>query len=507
MTIWSPASQCNVVGSGGTGPISHYLSDMKARWTQACRHLWGSLDWGYSWHRVLTGSIGQSPHNAAAYMAVMTNLPHKNPGQDEDSDGQSSPDLVFDAAEVIISSSADVARLPPNYEAHERRTPSPSTSASTTYSTDDTLVDQVPVKFPTPRRFGKTLHLSPLTTVEDEEATAEEDRHGINEESQGLLSQQEEVLVDDHANPLRRRFRILVLLTRLYEAHQMIAHVFLLMFLLTLFPAVVHRNGTVSIWESWGRKCTLEKCILGLTITPFSATADGIPKDLAPGLQPFWMMPDIIICAISIARTLGALGILATVCQCVLHDFYHQEAATLRWTRSDLILAEWKNSGSQGPLPIGYLGLRGRAHAERKWPRALLDFTAIPAGLLYGVLPLLYAQLHHLISNRMNYVVSAKGRNVVIPVSTEVLRRSMELSGVARRSLNRSRQAQSDRSRISPREAAGRLFASNGAEEEILRDDNGIRWSMEMEQRSTTPSRMRCYEEQTPRPTVLPLHH
>ncbi|CAD6886918.1 unnamed protein product [Tilletia laevis] len=59
-TIYSPASQCNVVGSAGSGPVSSYMSDMRARWSQACRHLWGSLDFGYCWPRVLTGSFGQT---------------------------------------------------------------------------------------------------------------------------------------------------------------------------------------------------------------------------------------------------------------------------------------------------------------------------------------------------------------------------------------------------------------------------------------------------------------
>ncbi|CAD6986232.1 unnamed protein product [Tilletia controversa] len=44
-TIYSPASQCNVVVSAGSGPVSSYMSDMRARWSQAC---------------LLTGSFGQT---------------------------------------------------------------------------------------------------------------------------------------------------------------------------------------------------------------------------------------------------------------------------------------------------------------------------------------------------------------------------------------------------------------------------------------------------------------
>jgi hypothetical protein len=44
-TIYSPASQCNVVGNHGSdaGPVAQFMSDCSARWTQAVRHMWGSL--------------------------------------------------------------------------------------------------------------------------------------------------------------------------------------------------------------------------------------------------------------------------------------------------------------------------------------------------------------------------------------------------------------------------------------------------------------------------------
>lgn len=44
-SIFSPASQCNVSGSG-TG-VRGWVSGIKARYQQAQRHLWGSLDTGY----------------------------------------------------------------------------------------------------------------------------------------------------------------------------------------------------------------------------------------------------------------------------------------------------------------------------------------------------------------------------------------------------------------------------------------------------------------------------
>lgn len=427
VTIYSPASHCNVVGAPAEGPIASYLSDMRARWTQACRHLWGSLDWGYSWHRALTGSLGPSRRNAAAYMEI---VPDRNDFDDDD---------VFHIDVVGM----DPALLPPTFEPDERRTPSPSTTSSTAYSTDDTLADQHgrPV-----RKVGQLdIPHAPAPVhakVHFEADEPEADAHDSEDKNEGRPFLLEETLVDDTANPARRWFRIVVLLTRLYEAHLMVAHVFLIMFVLTLFPAVVHRNGNISIWEPWGRHCTLAKCLHAIEVTPFAATAD-LPTDLPPGMQPFWMMPDIVMCAIRGARVMGLLAILSTVAMCILHDYYHQEAASLRWVRSDAVLAQWQREGSSGPMPARYLGRRATQVSHRKWPMALLDYAAIPAGLLYGVLPLLYAQLHHLTTNKMNYVVSAKGKKVVVPVTTEVLRRSMDASrnsaGLPRSSLTLSR--------------------------------------------------------------------
>ncbi|KNC97229.1 uncharacterized protein SPPG_07616 [Spizellomyces punctatus DAOM BR117] len=54
-SIFSPASQCNVEGTGSG--VSGYVSGLKARYDQAKRHLWGSLDTGYALRRTLMGMI------------------------------------------------------------------------------------------------------------------------------------------------------------------------------------------------------------------------------------------------------------------------------------------------------------------------------------------------------------------------------------------------------------------------------------------------------------------
>lgn len=412
ITIYSPASQCNVVGPPAKGPIASYLNDMKARWTQACRHLWGSLDFGYTWYRLLTFSLGRSNQNPAAYMKLHSNR----------FDGVNDGEL-----ELTPVASRPTSTLSPPAEHLERYTPSPSSSASTHYSTDDTLVSvdtvvhkmtQVGLQPEAPKPLHGKLGF-------DDEEEEDDDEEGLDAELAAFNGKSSTPC--DKAKPLRRAFRILVLVTRLYEAHLMVAHVFLIMFVLTIFPAAILRNGTISVVTPFERSCSWTICKHALTITPFAATAS-LPEDLAPGLHPYWMMPDILFCSMKAARTLGALAISFTIFMCVINDFYHHEAAVLRWERSEDALLQWQLEGNGQRMSGRYLGIRAKQLAKRKWPMALFDYSAIPAGLLYGILPLLYAQIQHLVTNRMTYVVSAKGKNLVVPVTEETLRRSVDVS-------------------------------------------------------------------------------
>lgn len=90
-------------------------------------------------------------------------------------------------------------------------------------------------------------------------------------------------------------------------------------------------------------------------------------------------------------------------------------------------LAAWRATRSVGPVPTSHVGIRSKSVSSRKSPKALLTYIAVAAGLLYGVLPLLYAPLHHLTTNEMTYVVSARGENVVFAVIDEVLQTSLNL--------------------------------------------------------------------------------
>ncbi|KAL2917612.1 hypothetical protein HK105_202898 [Polyrhizophydium stewartii] len=61
-TIYSPASQCNIEGEG-TGIVG-YINGFAARYTQGKRHLWGTLDFGYSVRRSIFAFVSPETENA-----------------------------------------------------------------------------------------------------------------------------------------------------------------------------------------------------------------------------------------------------------------------------------------------------------------------------------------------------------------------------------------------------------------------------------------------------------
>ncbi|KAJ3114859.1 hypothetical protein HDU96_001556 [Phlyctochytrium bullatum] len=59
-SVYSPASSCNIEGHSTTGWVG-FFSGISARYTQATRHLWGSLDTGYSLRRALSSLLAPEP--------------------------------------------------------------------------------------------------------------------------------------------------------------------------------------------------------------------------------------------------------------------------------------------------------------------------------------------------------------------------------------------------------------------------------------------------------------
>jgi len=52
-TVMAPVSQSNVTGGGRGKGIPGIITDMRARYKQALRHMWGALDTGYALRKVV----------------------------------------------------------------------------------------------------------------------------------------------------------------------------------------------------------------------------------------------------------------------------------------------------------------------------------------------------------------------------------------------------------------------------------------------------------------------
>jgi len=77
-SIFSPASQCNIEGEG-VG-LKGWVSGMSARYNQAKRHLWGSLDTGYALRKTLLNALAPGAQEMVALKHVYVS---KN-GKDEE---------------------------------------------------------------------------------------------------------------------------------------------------------------------------------------------------------------------------------------------------------------------------------------------------------------------------------------------------------------------------------------------------------------------------------------
>ena len=74
-----------------------------------------------------------------------------------------------------------------------------------------------------------------------------------------------------------------------------------------------------------------------------------------------------------------------------MYDRYHQQTVYGRWQVS-----------------AGRLGVQSSDRSERLAPTSMLDFAAMPAGVIFGIVPILHAQFMHLFTDRLVYSVSFK---------------------------------------------------------------------------------------------------
>ncbi|KZP01101.1 hypothetical protein CALVIDRAFT_474773, partial [Calocera viscosa TUFC12733] len=403
-TIYSPASQCNVVGAPAARKVTRLVNAAGARWSQAIRHMWGSLDTGYAWNRFLTQDFGPSKDRGNLHLLTLDTSRAASP----------TPFLPSSAATAVGGTSEDGSQ-PPS---------SPSIMENDSES-----------------EFPLTGTVSPATTLVGEEVTllaAGADGSLFNASS---LLAPSPLLKPHNMIPLSppsawktaptRLWPMVVLMSRLYEAHLMIAHFFLMVTLMNLYPSVVYSNGSFALMN-FMRAPTLAWAMFRTPYagTPPSAVAaaasawgwllGGAP--LPTGASVVWVMPDLVAASLKLCKVLSAAGFAFSVVMVLMHDLYHREAAGVRWDASARASASYcipgepeeeeKLGGTDDEaalnFPPRYLGIRPHQTSRRRLPFCMLDFLAIPCGLAFGVAPLIVAQFRHIWTNKLTYTVSAK---------------------------------------------------------------------------------------------------
>lgn len=446
-TIYSPASQCNVIGPRfqGQTKVQRFIGDSQARWTQGVRHLWGSLDTSYVWTRFLTGNFGVSPQREAEHrlarleMRKLVQQDRINDGVDRyASDSDYNANDYFTRPQVTKStrvrlqvrvpvedSEQEVYRKKGNHLSgrHVSRLPawaaSPGvvdteSSASSFISGDvsppSPIDTQSDYSFSSVGEETSPTNLDVRPTIRSKNSRGAPTKRQL--ESIGLTRDRAVAAPASSQQKGTRLLPIMVLLIRLYEAHMMIGHFLILVSIIVFWPPL--------------------KDLLTGNYTFVRPKADFWNWNL---VEETWSWRDkdkVLVTAIEFSWRLGVVGAIATVLIWIYHDRYHQEACK-RWTRvhpnaqlrekgtgmDEKMLESMGTDHSAGFDPHD-LGLRPTPFSERKLPRSLYEYVSMPGGLIFGAIPLLYSHVCHLWTNKLTYTVSAKPS--VAPVTVKELR-------------------------------------------------------------------------------------
>ena len=223
----------------------------------------------------------------------------------------------------------------------------------------------------------------------------------------GLPIQQPQSIItpSHHASSNNNNLRVLsitLLLLRLYEAHMMICHLVILVVSLIIWPAVQYRLQLHLVSQP---------SVLG-----YNLLGSGTP-------HTEWSLArdQVLSSSIRLSQYLSLIGSIGTVFMCICYDLYHREAC-LRWDESTRLLSkdesalmteenddiEASAADPKPPFDPMDLGIRPSPFSRRNLPWCLFDYIAIPAGLFFGVAPLIYAQVCQIWTDRLVYRVSGK---------------------------------------------------------------------------------------------------
>lgn len=382
-TIYSPASQCNVVGSvdaSKDGRFAAFWSCCHARWAQAVRHMWGSLDTGYVFYRLLTGDFGVSDERVFANRLQRLEM-------------RQAITKVNGYTNQIAATAA------------KNRPPTRFMCSDSDASSAATSDEEESMGF-----SGKVTRFGTREASEYSFTSNEDDEYQMEELPSLGRSSSEKSIPGSHKKV--KIFPFLILVTRVYEAHLMLAHLVILINVLAIWPTIsafLHKQLALQT-NAWGRS---------------PLPVDGGQLGWATLALPWVHDDEIITVVTSICNKFGIFGAVASLITFVMHDLYHREAGK-RWltaTRQpingpialpitpspdQLELGTFETSGTPAPFNQFDLGMRPAPSSSRKLPWCLLDYLAVPGGLAFGVAPLVYAQVCHIWTDKLAYKVSAK---------------------------------------------------------------------------------------------------
>jgi hypothetical protein len=234
---------------------------------------------------------------------------------------------------------------------------------------------------------------------------------------------------------------ITLLLLRLYEAHLMICHLVILVIPLIVWPAVQYRLQSFMASQS--------------NVLGYHLSGPGTPH--FDRIEPWSLAREqVLSSSIRLSQYLSLIGSIGSVVMCICYDLYHREAC-LRWDQSErrdnfrtskfatilyylpstlsrafssstqeestrliskeerALMTEENNDDIEAsaadpkpPFNPMDLGIRPSPFSRRDLPWCLFDYIAIPAALFFGVVPLIYAQVCQIWTDRLVYRVSGK---------------------------------------------------------------------------------------------------
>lgn len=362
-TIYSPASQLDVV-AGERGGLQGFWNDHVARYKQAIRHMWGSLDTGYGYTRLINSDYQYHPETELS-------ITHRQP----------IPTVFTQSQEPAIPSLPAVIKLrtireektrskrPAGSSKNGRRnfaeedfvTPSPSDSSNSSSSASVISADDE-------EEDTEETSVSSLSETEDsyqEKIRLIQQQNQLQQQHQQQQNEKDGIINNNRPGQpemLSRRIMPFVsLVLRLYEAHLLMGHMLLLV-ALRIFSA------------------STNEIVAAPAIIPPLPTLSTISDGT-----------EFLAYAYDLTDRMRGASLLFTILMFAMYDRYHQTCVGYRWK-----------------LPGGRLGVQSADRSLRPFPVACFDWFALPAGVVYGIVPLLQAQFMQLFTDRIVYTVSFK---------------------------------------------------------------------------------------------------